>query len=104
MARFVDSMKVDLAERRRALRQSVRVEVSVEHAGHKHKTQLDDISLSGCRLADNFGFRKDDEIRIELDDASIPARIAWVTDTKAGAQFDQALTALPPRIAAVRAA
>ena len=104
MARFVESMKVDLAERRRALRQSVRIEVSVEHAGRSDMALIDDISLSGVRLGNNFGFSKGEAIRIALEGEKLPARIAWVTDSKAGAQFETPLTEIPPQIMGALAA
>jgi hypothetical protein len=103
MTRFVEAMKVDLDERRRALRQSVRVEASLEFSGRRELMVLEDISLEGFGLANTFGLVEGQLVVVTVEGARLPAKIAWATGPKAGAQFVQPLAVLPPRIVAAAA-
>jgi methyl-accepting chemotaxis protein len=103
MTRFVEAMKVDLDERRRALRQSVRVEASLEFSGRRELMVLEDISLEGFGLANTFGLVEGQLVVVVVEGARLPAKIAWATGPRAGAQFVQPLAVLPPRIVAAAA-
>ncbi len=96
LERFIAAMQDDLKERRKALRQSVRVEVMVERHGRSQQTLLDDVSLTGAQIVDNFGFRVGDAITIDLEGAVTPSRIIWVANEKAGVEFTTPLAVLPP--------
>jgi hypothetical protein len=100
LERFVEMMQGDLTERRNALRQSLRLDVTIEFGGQRQTTTLDDISLTGAKFADRFGLKPGDGILIQLDGAAVPARIAWPRSGNAGAQFDRPLGALPSEAAA----
>jgi methyl-accepting chemotaxis protein len=101
LERFVQMMQGDLTERRNALRQGRRLEVTIEFGGGRKAAMLEDISLTGAKFNDSFGFKPGDRLVMHLDGAPVSARIAWVRNGNAGAQFDQPLLALPGEQAAV---
>jgi DNA-binding XRE family transcriptional regulator len=85
----------DSKDRRAAERRSFRVEVAVQRGERRLIAMVDDISLTGIRLADRFGLAAGEALRIELGGDWITGRVVWAAKGRAGLEFEQPLKRLP---------
>ena len=90
----------DSRDRRMAERRRFRVEAVVQHDGRRLPAMVDNISLTGIKLADPFGFSSGETVQIELGGDWIAGKVVWVARGSAGLQFERPLPRLPSQSAA----
>ncbi|MGP7985184.1 methyl-accepting chemotaxis protein [Rhodoblastus sp.] len=92
--RFADLVQRDLQERRKAWRRNVQARVRAEIGGRRTEAAIEDISPNGFRLQDS-GFKPGDSVKVEIEGRMVAAKIVWVQDGRAGAQFLQPFAEAP---------
>jgi hypothetical protein len=84
----------DVKNRRAATRRLAKEGVVILTDGRRVRTRLIDISDTGARLAAPDGLSDGARFVMEFEDKSqAPARVVWLRDGFAGAQFDVPLSA-----------
>ena len=98
---FLRDVTQDVNNRRVAARRRSTQGVVILANGVRVKTKLVDISDTGAKISAAAEFRQGERFIIEFEDrSSVRAKLVWVKDGFAGAQFDQPLSALADKPAA----
>jgi methyl-accepting chemotaxis protein len=98
---FLHDMAQDIENRREAVRRQSTKAVVVLNDGGRFPTRLADISDTGAKFVAMDGLRVGAALSIEFEDQTrVSARVLWLKDGFAGAQFDQPLSATGTRLAA----
>lgn len=94
-------MAQDIKNRRAAVRSQSTKGIVILNDGGQFPTRLLDISDTGAKIVATDSLRVGVAFSIEFEDQSrVMARVVWLKDGFAGAQFDQPLSAAGTRIAA----
>jgi methyl-accepting chemotaxis protein len=90
---FLGDMSKDIKNRRTAVRRQSPMGVLILNDGGRFQTQIADLSDTGAKIVATGGIRVGDAFSIEFEgQARIKARLVWLKDGFAGAQFDQPLS------------
>ncbi len=93
--KLVAAQANDSQDRRRAERRKFRIEVVVRHKGHSLPAIVENISLTGIKLADRFGLSSGEIVEIELAGDWVAGKVVWAASGKVGLQFERPLPRLP---------
>ncbi len=99
--RFLQTVQKDLSERRGAWRQAVDVQVKIEHKGRAYSAPVKDVSVTGFKMNDPIGLKREDRIQVHLGGGAVSARVVWASGSTAGLRFEVALPSLPPEFTPV---
>ncbi len=98
---FLRDLTQDVDNRRVEIRRRSTRGVVVLSGGARFNARLMDISDTGVKIALAGGLKEGDRFAIEFEDqVCAPARVVWVKDGHAGAQFDQPLSSTAEKYAA----
>jgi methyl-accepting chemotaxis protein len=95
---FLGDMTQDIKNRREAVRRQSMKNVVILNDSGRCPSRLADISDAGAKFVATEGLSVGAPLSIEFEDqARVSARVLWIKDGFAGAQFDQPLSAAAPR-------
>ncbi|MBX9802994.1 MAG: PilZ domain-containing protein, partial [Caulobacteraceae bacterium] len=103
VGQFLQSMGVDLEERRQAERTALSEAGIVQIEGRNVPVEVVDISVKGARLNDPLPASAGSHLVLTVDGITASGRIIWTNDAGTGIAFDTPLAQLPPSAAAAMA-